>query len=73
MENNNADERLLRLKGVCERTGLSRSTIYLLVSQKSFPKPIAVGLRGRAWVTSEVSAWIQARIEQSRGPKTPAK
>ena len=37
--------RIMRLKEVIEKTGLSRSTIYNLISQGKFPKQIELGAR----------------------------
>ncbi|MGC2222145.1 MAG: AlpA family phage regulatory protein, partial [Methylocella sp.] len=34
---------ILRLPAVKTRTGLSRSTIYLRVSQGTFPRPVSLG------------------------------
>ena len=36
---------ILRLKSVMAQTGLSRSTIYLRVSEGTFPSPIKLGER----------------------------
>ena len=57
---------ILRLPTVKARTGLSRSTIYLRMSQGSFPKPIALGGRAIGWLENEIDEWIVERIEQSR-------
>jgi len=57
---------LIRLPIVKERTGLSRSTIYLRISEGSFPKPVSLGSRAVAWIESEIDGWIQERVEQSR-------
>ena len=35
--------RILRLPSVRERTGLSRSSIYLRISEGRFPRPISLG------------------------------
>lgn len=56
----------LRLPAVQARTGLSRSGIYQLVRRGEFPLPIKLGRRASAWLESEVSAWIEARIEMAR-------
>lgn len=37
---------ILRLPAVKARTGLSRSTIYLRISEGSFPSPVSLGGRG---------------------------
>ena len=57
---------ILRLPTVKARTGLSRSTIYLRMSQGSFPKPISLGDRAIGWLENEIDEWIVERIEQSR-------
>ena len=44
---------ILRLPVVRARTGLSRSTIYLKVSEGSFPRPISLGARSVGWVPDE--------------------
>ncbi|MFO1435499.1 MAG: AlpA family transcriptional regulator [Gammaproteobacteria bacterium] len=56
----------LRLPAVKARTGLSRSTIYLRVSQGTFPKPVSLGARAVAWVEAEIDAWLAECIAASR-------
>ena len=58
--------RILRLPEVMARTGLSRSTIYLRVSQAMFPKPVNLGGRAVGWVEAEIQEWLQRQIETSR-------
>jgi prophage regulatory protein len=57
---------ILRLPAVKMSTGLSRSTIYLRVSQGTFPKPVSLGGRAVGWLEAEVQDWLQRRIEASR-------
>ena len=59
-------ERILRLRDVMSRTGLSRSTVYELVAAGELQKPIAIGRRSVGWIESEVDAYIQRRINLSR-------
>lgn len=59
-------ERLLRLDEVKSRTGLSRSSIYLHISNSTFPRPINLGARSVGWIESEIDAWISTRIHMSR-------
>jgi prophage regulatory protein len=47
-------------------TGLSRSTIYLRVSQGTFPTPVSLGARAVGWLEAEIQEWLQRRIEASR-------
>jgi prophage regulatory protein len=64
---------VLRLKDVMNRTGLSRSHIYHLVSKSQFPSQIKLGgIRASGWIESEVQQWIQDRINASRGTQTGA-
>lgn len=60
---------LLRLPAVMERTGYSRSTLYLLIQRGEFPSPIALGARAVAWPSEDIDAWIQERIQHSRAPQ----
>ena len=57
---------ILRLPAVKTRTGLSRSTIYLRVSQGTFPSPLSLGGRAVGWVEKEVQSWLAERIAASR-------
>jgi prophage regulatory protein len=63
---------ILRLPDVKRSTGLSRSTIYLRISQGTFPKPISLGGRAVGWLEGEVQQWLQRRIEASRGESSDA-
>jgi prophage regulatory protein len=57
---------ILRLPAVKTSTGLSRSTIYLRVSQGTFPRPVSLGGRAVGWLEAEIQEWLQRRIEASR-------
>ena len=54
---------ILRLPAVKTSTGLSRSTIYLRVSQGTFPKPVSLGGRAVGWLETEIQEWLQRQIE----------
>lgn len=43
-------------------TGLSRSTIYLRISQGLWTKPVSLGARAVGWPAQEVAALNAARI-----------
>jgi len=58
--------KFLRLPDVKARTGLSRSTIYLRISEGRFPKPVSLGSRAVGWVESEINDWLNQQIEASR-------
>ena len=52
---------LLRVDTVCKITGLSVPTIYRLMSQGHFPRPLKITSHARAWRLSDVDAWIDSR------------
>ncbi|KRA84707.1 hypothetical protein ASD76_09640 [Altererythrobacter sp. Root672] len=61
MQTSERPRRLLRLRGVLDRTGKSRSSVY---ADKSFPKPINIGDRAKAWIEDEVDDWMERRIAE---------
>lgn len=58
---------ILRLPAVLSRVGVSRSTLYLWVSEGRFPASIPLGERSIGWLESDVTAWIEARARRARG------
>jgi prophage regulatory protein len=58
--------KILRLPSVLDRTGLSRSTVYLRVTEGRFPRPVSLGARAVGWIETEVEEWISRQIEVSR-------
>lgn len=56
--------RIIRLKAVIDSTGIARSTIYKLIGEGEFPKPVPLVGRTVGWVESEVREWIRGRIAQ---------
>ena len=61
---------ILRIWQVIARTGLSRSTIYARVSTGDVPEPINLGGRAVGWLSDEVEAWLVARVEATRAPRS---
>ena len=62
-------KRFIRLSEVIERTGLSKSTIYLYINQAQFPPPLKLGARVSAWLESEVNQWIEEKISSRNNSK----
>lgn len=56
-----AIDKYLRIKQVCELTGLSRATIYAMEKKGDFPAKKALGPRAVAWLESEIAAWMETR------------
>jgi prophage regulatory protein len=61
--------RLMRLAEVRALTSLSTATIYRLMRQGKFPQSVKLSERATAWLESEVTAWIAARVSASRRPE----
>ncbi len=59
-----ADEKFLNIRQVSDITGLSRSRVYELVADGVFPPGVKLGSRCTRWPSSEVQAWLQARIRE---------
>lgn len=54
--------RFLRLRHVCEKTALSRSTIYEKMTKGTFPKCFPISDGRVAWLESEIEAWQDALL-----------
>ena len=50
--------RILRLKTVIDRTGLSRSTIYRKIGEGTFPQQLRISVHGAGWSEAEVERWV---------------
>ena len=54
-------DRILRLREVCEVTGLAKSTIRRAELAHTFPRRRRIGLRSVGWLESQVQAWLASR------------
>lgn len=52
---------ILRISQVKEITRLGRSTIYLYMSQGTFPKQRKLGQRAIGWHSGDVFRWVAER------------
>lgn len=51
-------DRILRLKAVLDRTGLSRSTLYRKIDEGTFPSQIRIAARCVGWRESAINTWL---------------
>ncbi|WP_066826532.1 helix-turn-helix transcriptional regulator [Sphingomonas mali] len=51
-------DRILRIKTVLERTGLSRSTLYRKIREGTFPRQVKISAQCAGWRESIVNSWI---------------
>ncbi len=54
----NCPDRIIRLKTVLARTGLSRSTLYRKITEGTFPRQVPISIHGTGWHESAVNRWI---------------
>ncbi|EHX0990455.1 AlpA family transcriptional regulator [Enterobacter soli] len=66
MRNEIAGKRLIRVPEVLRRVGFSRTTMYELIKEGRFPDKVIIGARAVAFVESEIDAWIENTIFDSR-------
>ncbi|EHT08620.1 TPA: helix-turn-helix transcriptional regulator [Enterobacter hormaechei subsp. xiangfangensis] len=59
------NDQLVTMTFITQLTGLTDKWFYKLIKDGEFPKPIKLG-RSSRWLESEVEAWLQQRIAQSR-------
>lgn len=59
--------KILRLRAVISKTGLSRSSIYNLLDRGEFPKRVRLSLRTIGFLESEIDQWIARRAEDRGG------
>jgi len=51
-------DRIIRLRTVLTRTGLSRSTLYRKIAEGTFPAQITISANGAGWRESDINRWI---------------
>jgi prophage regulatory protein len=51
-------DRIIRLKTVLDRTGLSRTTLYRKMGEGTFPRNVKISVHGAGWRESAVNCWI---------------
>jgi prophage regulatory protein len=61
----NMSVEIIRRKALEARIGLSCSTIYMMMSEGRFPRPIKIGRRAVGWRVSDVEEWLKALNEVS--------
>src|SRR3546814_10722621 len=63
---------MLRMRNVTSLTGLSRSLIYRLIAEGTFPRPVRMSARASAWPRAAVLGYIQRRAQLSGVQLPPA-
>ena len=59
------EDQFVGMAFMTQYTGLTDKWFYKLIQEGKFPPPVKFG-RSSRWLKSEMEAWIQARIQESR-------
>ena len=57
----NVSQKILRRPAVQTMTGLTTSTLYRLIRNGQFPRPVRLGPQAVGWRIEEVTEWISGR------------
>ena len=52
-------KKVIRRREVEARIGLARSTIYAMMADDRFPRPVKIGRRAVGWVEEDINQWIE--------------
>ena len=56
--------KILRRKYIENQFGLSRSTIYAMMANSRFPKPVKLGHRAVGWRSDDLQTWFENMQEE---------
>ena len=57
--------RFFRIRDVEKFTGLSRASIYRLMREGKFPRPVRLGERAVEWTIDDLELWAEHRPKAS--------
>lgn len=57
---------LIKLSRVIEMVHYTKPSIYRLMADGLFPKPIKMGPRAVAWLRSDIESFIEEKIKESK-------
>jgi prophage regulatory protein len=64
-------DRIIRLRTVLSRTGLSRSTLYRKIAEGTFPRQVKISVHGAGWYESAVTLWVADPAGYQEGTSRP--
>ncbi|MBZ9993154.1 helix-turn-helix transcriptional regulator [Mesorhizobium sp. BH1-1-4] len=60
-------DRIIRLRTVLDRTGLSRSTLYRKIAEGTFPAQLKISVNGAGWRETDINRWIADPVSWHAG------
>lgn len=51
-------DRIIRIRTVLARTGLSRASLYRKIQEGTFPRQIKLGQHSAGWHESAINLWV---------------
>ncbi len=63
-------DKILRMRTVLARTGLSRSTIYRKMKDGTFPSQVRISEHCCGWRESEINHWIDDPVHYREGGRS---
>ena len=65
-QNSTTQDRFLRVNGVAETLGISKSSVWSYVKElEGFPQPFKIGRNVTVWRLSEVESWMDSQTERA--------
>jgi prophage regulatory protein len=55
-------QKIIRRKEVEARIGLACSTIYAMIADNKFPRPVRIGRRAVGWLEEDIKNWLDAKV-----------
>ena len=63
METPAAPRKALRIDSVIDRTGVSKTHLYRLISAQKFPRPVKLSERVSVWDAELVDRWLADKLD----------
>lgn len=52
---------MLKLSVVCDRLGVSRSTVYRMVAAGDLPSPVKISIRRVGWLEQDIDDFLESK------------
>jgi len=59
-------KKVIRRREVEERIGLACSTIYAMMADDRFPRPVKIGRRAVGWIEEDINNWLSSKAKSCK-------